>query len=56
MVALGVAALWAGYYLAMYGYCLIRGYNVTFTSLMHTTWPQGSTLGKDTYAAAAGAV
>ena len=39
MVAMGVAALWAGYTLTMYGYCLIRGYDVQFTQLFHTTWP-----------------
>ena len=39
MVALGVAALWAGYTLTMYGYCLVRGYDVPFPALFHTTWP-----------------
>lgn len=39
MVAMGVAALWAGYTLTMYGYCLIRGYDVPFTALFHTAWP-----------------
>ena len=39
MVAMGVAALWAGYTLTMYGYCLVRGYDVQFAQLFHTTWP-----------------
>lgn len=43
MIALGVGTVWAGYYLFIYGYCLVRGYNVTFTDLMHSTWPGGGT-------------
>jgi len=39
MVALGVGTFWAGYTLATWGYCLIRGYNVPFTALFHSTWP-----------------
>lgn len=39
MVALGLGTVWAGYYLFMYGYCLIRGYNVGFTDLIHSAWP-----------------
>lgn len=42
MIALGLGTVWAGYYLLMYGYCLVRGYNVTFGALMHSTWPGGS--------------
>lgn len=39
MVALGLGTVWAGYYLFLYGYCLIRGYNVGFTDLIHPAWP-----------------
>jgi hypothetical protein len=39
MAALGVGLVWAGYYLAIYGYCLVKGYDTPFGSLMHTTWP-----------------
>ena len=39
MVALGLGTVWAGYYLFMYGYCLIRGYNIGFTNLIHPAWP-----------------
>lgn len=41
MIALGLGTMWAGYYLLMYGYCLVRGYNVTFSGLAHSTWPGG---------------
>ena len=39
MVAVGVGTIWIGYYIAVYGYCLIRGYDVSFADLMHSTWP-----------------
>jgi len=39
MVALGVGTFWAGYTLATWGYCLIKGYNVPFSALFHSTWP-----------------
>ena len=39
MIALGVGVAWAGYYLFMYGYCLINGYDTPFTSLAKSTWP-----------------
>lgn len=38
-VALGVA--WAGYAVGIWGYCLVRGYDVPFTGLFHATWPAG---------------
>jgi len=41
MVALGVGTFWAGYTLALWGYCLVRGYDVPFTALFHSTWPGG---------------
>ncbi len=41
MAALGLGIFWAGYYLGMWGYCLVRGYNVPFTSMMGATWPGG---------------
>lgn len=39
MVALGLGTVWAGYYLFLYGYCLVRGYDVGFTDLIHSAWP-----------------
>lgn len=38
-VALGVA--WAGYTVGIWGYCLVRGYDVPFSGLFHATWPAG---------------
>jgi hypothetical protein len=43
MVAIGLAAVWAGYAVTLYGYCLVRGYDVPFTALFRATWPAGST-------------
>jgi hypothetical protein len=45
MVALGLGTFWLGYTVTMYGYCLVRGYNVKFTDLFHSTWP-GAVQGK----------
>lgn len=38
MVAIGMALVWAGYSIGIWGYCLVNGYDVTFTSLFGTTW------------------
>ena len=43
MVALGLGTVWAGYYLFLYGYCLVRGYDVSLPQLMHSTWPGSGT-------------
>jgi hypothetical protein len=42
MVAIGLAAVWAGYAITLYGYCLVRGYDVPFTAMFRATWPGGS--------------
>jgi hypothetical protein len=39
MVPIGMALAWAGYTLGMWGYCLVRGYNVTFMQLFGSSWP-----------------
>ena len=39
MIPIGVFMAWGGYTIAMWGYCLVRGYNVTFLSMFKTTWP-----------------
>lgn len=56
MPAIGLGIVWAGYSLGLWGYCLIRGYNVTLGQLLDprntVTWatikgstvPQGSIL------------
>lgn len=38
MVALGVGTFFIGYAISVYGYCLVRGYNVAFTDLFHSAW------------------
>jgi hypothetical protein len=48
MTAIGVALLYASYTAGLYGYCLIKGYNVSFKMLFTGDWPPptaGSTLG-----------
>jgi hypothetical protein len=39
VIALGMGVGWAGYYLGMWGYCLIRGYDTPFASLFKGKWP-----------------
>jgi len=38
VVAIGMALVWGGYYLGLWGYCLVNGYDVTFGSLAGTKW------------------
>lgn len=42
MTALGLGAAWAAYTVGIWGYCLVRGYNVTFVQLFKGVWPAGS--------------
>lgn len=39
MVAIGIGLGWLAYFGGFYGYCLVRGYNVTPKQLLSTTWP-----------------
>lgn len=45
MIAIGLGLAWGGYAVAFYGYCLIRGYNITFKQIASPvswysgTWP-----------------
>ena len=47
MTAVGFGMAWLGYAVGMYGYVLVKGYNVTFGQLVHPknyyqgTWPPG---------------
>lgn len=34
MAGIGIGVLWISYALGLYGYCLIRGYNVTLAQLV----------------------
>jgi len=39
MTAIGFGVAWAGFTVAIWGYCLVKDYNVPFTSLFKATWP-----------------
>lgn len=39
MIPVGLGLVWAGYTIGVWGYCLIRGYNVTFMQLFAPVWP-----------------
>jgi hypothetical protein len=39
MTAIGVGVAFLGYAGGVWGYCLIRGYNVTGPQLFRLTWP-----------------
>jgi len=35
----GIAIVFAGYTIGLWGYCLLKSYDVTFRQLFATTWP-----------------
>jgi hypothetical protein len=37
--AIGIGVTWLGYSLTLWGYCLIKGYNVRFTELANPVRP-----------------
>jgi hypothetical protein len=39
MIAIGLGLAWAGYTVFMWGYCLVRDYNVTVPDLFKASWP-----------------
>jgi hypothetical protein len=39
MVAIGLALAWGSYTVGIWGYCLVRGYDVGFTQLFGAAWP-----------------
>jgi hypothetical protein len=41
MIPIGVGVVWLAYTTGIWGYCLVRGYNVTFRQLFSPTWPAG---------------
>jgi hypothetical protein len=43
MVAVGMALVWAGYSVGLWGWCLIRDYNLTFGQLVSPTHPYSGT-------------
>lgn len=42
MVAVGMALIWAGYAVGLWGYCLLNTYDITFTQLFSSAWPSAS--------------
>lgn len=38
MVAVGMGLVWAGYAVGLYGYCLVRGYDVSFRDVFRAKW------------------
>ena len=42
MVPIGMALAWGGYTLGVWGYCLVRGYDVTFMQMFKGQWPGGA--------------
>lgn len=46
MVAIGMGILVLAYSVGLYGYCLIRGYNITPKQLFSSTWPPVTTTSK----------
>jgi hypothetical protein len=39
MPAIGIGVAWFGYSLTLWGFCLIKGYNVRFTELINPVKP-----------------
>lgn len=54
MVPIGVAMVWGAYTVGLWGYCLVRGYDVTFMQLFKGQWPAGSSSSKGTSSGSGG--
>lgn len=39
MAAIGIGIIFLAYSAGLYGYCLIRGYDITLKQLFSKTWP-----------------
>jgi hypothetical protein len=39
MIAIGMGLIFVSYVGGLYGYCLIRGYDVTITQMFRQAWP-----------------
>lgn len=39
MIPIGLGLAWAGYTVGIWGYCMVRGYDVTFAQCFKVTWP-----------------
>lgn len=42
MAAIGIGLVFIAYTTGLYGYCLIRGYDITPKQLFSSSWPPGS--------------
>lgn len=45
MPALAIVLIWSGYSMVLYGYCLVRGYDVAPKDLFSQSWPPGGKKG-----------
>jgi hypothetical protein len=55
MVPLAIGIVWGGYTLGLWGYCMVKNYNVKFKDLMSfTSWPPGAASTTDTTSPAVG--
>lgn len=50
MIPIGLGMVWAGYTIGIWGYCLVRGYDVPFMKLFSGTWPGAAAKAKVTVA------
>lgn len=39
MVAIAIGLAWGSYTIGIWGYCLVKSYDVTFPNLFRGTWP-----------------
>lgn len=46
MVAAGMLIIWGGYSISLWGWCLLRGYDITFGALVSPVHPYGSRKGQ----------
>jgi hypothetical protein len=47
MTAVGIGLVFVGYTLGLYGWILLRGYDIPFTSMFNTTpWPTSASQSK----------
>ena len=46
VLPIGMLLTWAGYSVSLWGWCLLRGYNVTLGQLMSPVHPYGSAKGQ----------
>jgi hypothetical protein len=54
MTPIGIGITLISYTVGVWGYCLVRGYNVKFTQLFATTWPAAGSSSSATQGATPG--